>query len=162
MSVLDRVSEDTKKALKAAAASPEAKVELSALRMLSSEIKYKRIALKKEKVDDEDIYDVINAMVKKRKDAADMYTQGGREELAQKEKQEIEFIRRYLPAQLSDEDLAAAVDKALPELGVDSLKQIGKVMGALVPQLKGQAEPSRISALVKAKLTPPPAEEKEE
>ena len=161
MGLLEKINEDTKTALKASASDPDAKVELSALRMLSSEVKYKRIALKKEKVDDEDIIDVINSMTKKRKDSIEMYKKGNREELAQKEQQEIDVLKRYLPAQLGDEELGALVAQALQDLGVDSPKQMGKVMGALVPQLKGKADPSRISAMVKQKLTPP-AEDKED
>lgn len=158
MALLEKIGEDTKTALKASVSDPAAKVRLGTLRLLSSEIKYKRIALKKEKVDDQDIIDVINSMVKKRHDAIALYQQGNRPELAAKEQQEIVVLKGYLPVQLDDAQLTAAVDQAIRELGADSPKQMGQVMGLLVPRLKGRAEPSRISALVKRKLTPPPKE----
>ena len=99
-----------------------------------------------------------NEEMKKRRESAEMYEKGGRAELAEKEKNEVTILQKYLPAQLSDEELGAIVEKAIADQGIDSMKVMGKLMGSLVPQLKGQAEPARISALIKEKLTPPAAE----
>jgi uncharacterized protein len=148
MSLLEKISDDTKKAMK----DPNAKLELATLRVLSSDIKYKKIA-KMAELTDEDIYDVINAGIKKRNDSIALYKQGNRQELVDKETAEIKFIERYLPAQLSDEDLQKIVDQAVQELNITSPKEMGKIMGALVPKLKGQVAPARISEMVKKKFT---------
>jgi uncharacterized protein YqeY len=151
MSLLERISADTKTAMKAAAGSPEAAFERDTLRVLSSDLKYKKIA-KQAELADEDVIDVINTMIKKRNDAAVLYTQGGRPELADKELREVKVLQKYLPAQLSDEDLQKIVDQTVQELGIASPKEMGKIMGVLVPKLKGQAAPGRISEFIKKKF----------
>jgi uncharacterized protein len=148
MSLLERISEDTKKAMK----DPNAKLELATLRVLSSDLKYKKIA-KLAELTDEDVIDVINTCIKKRNDSIALYKQGNRQELVDKETAEIKVIERYLPAQLSDDDLQKIVDQAVQELGVTSPKEMGKIMGVLVPKLKGQAAPARISEMIKKKFS---------
>ena len=154
MELQKQITEDMKTALKASGKDPVAKERLGALRLLASELKYKKIE-KKDELKDEDVIDTINSMIKKRRESARMFREGEREELAVKEENEVVVLLSYLPAQLPDEELTAAVEKAISKTGASSPKDMGKVMGMLVGQLKGKAEPSRISALVKAKLAPP-------
>jgi uncharacterized protein YqeY len=151
MSLLERINADIKTAMKAAAGSPDATFERDTLRVLSSDLKYKKIAQQAE-ITDENVIDVLNTMIKKRNESATLYVQGNRQELADKELREIKVLQKYLPAQLSDEELQKIVDQAVQELGIASPKEMGKIMGVLVPKLKGQAAPGRISEFIKKKF----------
>lgn len=91
---------------------------------------------------------IMQKEVKKRRDSIEMYTTGGRLELAEKEAQEAEILAQFLPAQVSDEDIEAIVQKAVTESGATTKQEMGRVMGLVMPQLKGKAEPGRISAAV--------------
>lgn len=146
--ILKRITDDTKTAMKAGA-----KDELSVLRMLSSEAKNKRIDAKVEALTDEQMIEVLGSAKKKRIEAAETYDKGGRAELAAKERAEMAIIERYLPAQLSDEDLGKIVADAISKTGASSVKDMGKVIGMVMGRIKGQADGSRVSAMVKSKLT---------
>ena len=145
--ILKRITDDTKTAMKTGA-----KDELSVLRMLSSEAKNKRIDAKVEALTDEQMIEVLGTAKKKRIEAAETYDKGNRPELAAKERAEIVVIERYLPAQLSDEELGKIVADAIAKTGASSMKDMGKVIGAVMGQAKGKADGSRVSAMVKAKL----------
>lgn len=146
--ILKRITEDTKAAMKAGK-----KDELSVLRMISSEAKNKRIDAKVEVLTDEQMIEVLSSAKKRRAEAAETYDKGGRAELAEKERAEMVVIERYLPAQLSDEELEKIVADAIAKTGASSPKDMGKVIGMVMGQAKGQADGSRVSALVKSKLT---------
>lgn len=146
-------------------------LKLSALRMISAAIlnkeKEKRYKLSKEKPDlkeeelakesqliDEEIVEVISTEIKKRKEAAADYEKGGREELAEKEKKEIEILQKYLPEQLSEEEIKKLAEEAVEKTGAKEPKDMGKVMAELMPYVKGKADGSLVSKIVKDLLVP--------
>lgn len=124
---------------------------LSVLRMLKSAIKNKEIEAKKE-LEDADIVSVIQSQIKTRRDSIEMYKSGGRQELAQKEEKEIEILQKYLPEQMTEEQIREIVKKAITETRASQIQDIGKVMGKIMPELKGKADGSMISKVVKEEL----------
>ena len=146
MDIVERIQADQKSALKSGQ-----KERLSALRLLSSELKNRRIELGRD-LTDEDAIEVLMKALKQRRESEEQYTGGGRPELAAREAAEAEVIRGYLPAQLSDEELDALIDAAIAEAGATTMKDMGGVMGRLMPKLKGRAEGAVVSARVKERL----------
>ncbi len=122
-----------------------------ALRLLSSAFKQIEVDERKE-LSDEDVIKIIQKQVKQRNDSIEQYQKAGRDDLAQKEQLEIDYYRIYLPAQLSDEELEAAVLAIIEKTGASSMKDMGKVMGAATKELAGKAEGKRVSACVKKLL----------
>lgn len=127
-------------------------VKVSTLRLLLSEIKNAEIA-KGSALSDEDIISIVQREVKKRKEAAIGFRNGGREESALKEESELKILETYLPAQMSIEELTKVVDETINELGASSVTDMGKVIGSVMGKVKGKAEGSSVSALVKEKLS---------
>jgi hypothetical protein len=91
-------------------------------------------------------------MIKQRKDSIEQFEKAGRTELADKEKAELAIINEYMPAQLTEAEINAAIDAAIAETGASEMKEMGKVMGVLKPKLAGKADMSQVSALIKQKL----------
>ena len=146
MSIVERIRADQKSSLKAGE-----KERLSGLRLLSSELQNRRIELGRD-LTDEDAIEVLMKALKQRRESEEQFTKGGRPELAASEAAEAEVIRGYLPAQLSDEELNAMIDAAIAEAGATTMKDMGAVMGRLMPKLKGRAEGAVVSARVKERL----------
>ena len=121
------------------------------LRMISAEIKQLEVD-KKITVSDDDVISTLNKMAKQRKDSIQQFQQGGREDLASIEINELEIITTYLPAQLSEEEIDVHINEAIASLGATSPQDMGKVMGALKPLLNGKADMGIVSAAVKSKL----------
>jgi len=121
------------------------------LRMISAEIKQLEVD-KKVTVSDDDVISILNKMAKQRKDSIQQFQQGGREDLASIEINELEIITTYLPAQLSEEEIDAHINVAIASVGATSPQDMGKVMGALKPLLNGKADMGIVSAAVKSKL----------
>jgi len=121
------------------------------LRMISAEIKQLEVD-KKIIVSDDDVISILNKMAKQRKDSIQQFQQGGREDLASIEINELEIITTYLPAQLSEEEIDVHINEAIASLGATSPQDMGKVMGALKPLLNGKADMGIVSAAVKSKL----------
>lgn len=113
-----------------------------------SEIKNKKIELRRDPTD-ADVIDVLRKSIKKRKESVELYQKGNRPELAEKESAEAAALEKYLPAQVSDEELRAAVRAAI----AGGAKQIGAVMGKVLPQFKGRAEGSTINAIAREELS---------
>jgi len=126
-------------------------IKVSTLRLLLSEIKNAEIA-KGEELSDQDIISVIQKEVKKRKEASLAFRQGGREEQAQKEESESSVLEGYLPSQLSNEELTNIVESTINEIGATSIQDMGKVIGAVMVKVKGQADGGKVSGLVKERL----------
>ncbi len=103
-------------------------------------------------VTDEETRDLLAQQAKRRSEAATAYDAAGRAELAAKERRELEIIRRYLPQQLSEPELSALVDDAVAEVGASGLSDLGRVMSAVMPKVKGRADGRQVNALVRAKL----------
>ena len=145
--IREKLSEDLKTAMR-----EKAELRLSTIRMMRAEILNKDKETGKQ-ASEEDILKVLQSMVKKREDAAEQFAKGGREELAQKERDEIKIVQEYLPAQMSDDELQQTVQVAVIETGAASMKDMGKVMALLTKQLSGKASSARISQMVKAILS---------
>jgi uncharacterized protein len=141
MSVLEQVQADVRTAMKAGE-----RERAAALRMIVD-------ALQKEaKLGDGDEVAVLQRERKKRLEAAEAFGEGGRGEQAEAERMEAELIEAYLPAQLSDEELAELVDAAVAESGASEQRQMGQVMSALMPEVGGRADGKRVSAAVRERL----------
>ncbi|MDU8943842.1 GatB/YqeY domain-containing protein [Ovoidimarina sediminis] len=151
MDMRTRVSEALKSAMKA-----KDQRRLSALRLINAAIKDRDIAKRgdgsDEGVGDDDILMILGKMVKQRQDSVHAYEEGGRLELAEREREEIEVIEEFLPKQLDDEEIAAAIDKAVKSTGADSIRDMGKVMGALKSKYTGQMDFGRVGPMVKERL----------
>lgn len=131
-------------------------VKVSTLRLLLSEVKNREISkggLPTGGLSDEDIISVILREVKKRKEAAESFRSGDREESAAKEDLEAEILEGYLPARMSNEELTKIVDDTIKELEVTSVSDMGKVMGVVMGKVKGQADGTAVSNLVKERLS---------
>ena len=122
------------------------------LRSLKTSIANAEIANKRTKLTDDDIIKLLRSEIKKRRDAASLYEQGGRSELARKEQAEIEVISRYLPAALSEDQLNQKIDEVINRVGADSVQDMGKVIGAVMTELGGAADGSAVSALIRQRL----------
>lgn len=146
MTLKEKIQNDFKEAFKGKEA-----VKLGALKMLRAEMHNAEISKRKE-LDEEEIIEVVSREIKKRRDSADMYEKGGRGELAENEKKEIEILLAYLPAQLSEDEIRQLAEKAVKQTGASGAKNIGKVMGILMPQMRGRADSALVSKIVKELL----------
>ena len=144
--LLDRLLADIKTAMKSGD-----KENLAALRMLNAQIKDATVNLGKEATDG-DVATIMAKAIKQRQDAAAQFTQGARQDLADRENREIELFKKYQPQQLSEAEIAELVKKAVAETGATSRKEMGKVMQALMPHVKGKADGKLVSQLVQAAL----------
>jgi uncharacterized protein YqeY len=129
---------------------------LSTLRMVNSTIKNADIAARgdgKPPLTDGEILVVLQKMIKQRQESVELYDKGGRAELADQERAEIAIITGYLPQQMSDDDVKAAIAAAIAEIGAVGIKDMGKVVAALKAKYSGQMDFARASGLVKATLT---------
>lgn len=149
------MQEQFSEALKAAVKSQD-KIRIATLRLITAAIKDRDIAARtadnRDGVSHEEILQVLAKMVKQRHEAATTYEEAGRLELAEQERSEIAVIEEFMPSQLDEDAMSAAVDAALAELGADSLKDMGKVMGRLKDKYAGQMDFGKAGALVKEKL----------
>ena len=121
------------------------------IRMFLSEVQRYEID-NKEEVDDTKALQIINKMIKQRNDSISQFRDGGRDDLADKEKSEVDILSKYKPAQLSEEEVAVKVNEAIEQSGASSMQDMGKVMGQL-KSLAGSADMGLISKLVKEKLS---------
>lgn len=144
--LFDKINADLITAMKA-----KDEAATSALRMLKSAIKYKEVDLKREPKDEE-VVEVLSKQAKQRKESIEGFEKGNRADMAAKEKAELALIEKYLPAALSDEELAKLIEEAVKATGAAGPKDMGKVMGALTPKIKGRADMGKVSSLVKSKL----------
>ena len=142
----DRIKEDLKQAQLS-----KDELKTSSLRMLLSEVNNQRIQ-KGSDLTDEEITAAISKEVKKRKEAALAFKNGGREDSAQKEEDEALILASYLPEQMSVEELTKIVEDTINELGANSQADMGKVIGSVIGKVKGQADGGEVSRLVREKL----------
>ena len=147
--------QELNEALKTALKTGDARAR-STLRLILAALKDRDIAARPAKtdgIDEAEIGELLNKMVRQRRESITLYEQGNRLDLAQQEAEEIAVIERFLPKQLSEADTAAAIDATVKELGAASVKDMGKVMAALKAKYTGQMDFGRASALVKSKLS---------
>ena len=148
MSLEERLVEEMKQAMKF-----NDKLRLSTIRMIRSASKNKEIELRK-KLEDEDVVKVIQVMVRKGEESVEQFQTGGRMDLVEKEKKEIEILKSFLPQPLSQEEILKIIDQSIQETQASSLKDIGKVMKSVMPKIGGKADGKLINQLVKERLSP--------
>jgi uncharacterized protein YqeY len=148
MSLKGQITEDVKSAMKAGD-----KDRLKVLRLITAAIKQVEVDQRIE-VDDASTLDILNKMVKQRRDSIDQYVKGNRQDLADVEQAEIEIIQAYLPEQLSEAELDKLIDEAIAATGAESIRDMGKVMGAIKTKAQGRADMGVVGARVKARLNP--------
>ena len=127
------------------------KVRLNAIRMLLAAIKQIEVDQRIE-VQDTDILVILDKMIKQRRDSISQFESAGRQELADVEKEEIQALQNYMPQALSDDEISSLIDAAMSETGAESMRDMGKVMAILKPQLQGRADIGAVSGKIKAKL----------
>jgi uncharacterized protein YqeY len=148
------IRDDIKAALVTAMKSGD-KARTGTIRLIQSAIKNRDIELRTAAApadDDAVVTEVLQKMVKQRRESIQLYEQGGRHELADREQAEVEVIESFLPAQMSEEEAKAAIDAIVAETGAGSVKDMGRVMAAVKERLAGKLDMAKASALVKAKL----------
>lgn len=148
MSLKEQIQQDMTEAMKA-----RDEIRLNTLRMLKAEVRKFELAETKKEAKDEDVIDIIQKQIKLRKDAAEQYRKGDRPELAEKEEKEAEILSQYLPEQLSEEEIKLIVEETIKEVDASSKADIGKVMGAVMPKVKGKADGKLVNQIV-LKLLP--------
>jgi hypothetical protein len=146
MGLRERINEEIKVAMKAR----EAEI-LSTLRLLLSAVKQREVD-ERITLDDAGVVGVVEKMIKQRKDSIEQFEKAGRQELADKEKAEMALLQGYLPAQLSQAEIEAAIAGAIAASGAKSPADMGKVMGLVKAKLAGKADMGKVSALIKARL----------
>jgi len=147
MTLRERINEDMKTAMKAREAD-----KLAAIRLLTSALKQKEVDERIEITDDV-VLNVIEKMLKQRKDSIEQFTAGNRLDLVAKEQFEVAVLEVYMPAQMSDAELAVVLDVVIAETGATSAKDMGKVMNTLRPRVAGRADMGKLSGVVKARLS---------
>ena len=146
MTLKERITEDMKAAMRASE-----KERLSAIRLVQAAIKQREVD-ERITLDDTQVLFVLEKMVKQRKESIAQFEQGGRKDLADKERREIELLQAYLPAQLSDSELDVLIREAVAATGAASIKDMGKVMSVVKSKAAGRADMAVVGARVKAVL----------
>jgi hypothetical protein len=149
------IRDDIKAALVTAMKSGD-KTRTATIRLIQSSLKNREIEMRGGVApadDDVTVTEVLQKMIKQRRESVALYEQGGRQELADAEKSEIEVIEGFLPRQMSEEEAKAAIDSVVTETGASSVKDMGKVMAALKEKHAGAMDMSKASGLVKARLS---------
>lgn len=152
MGLRDRILADTKEAMKA-----KEPARLSTLRLITAAIKDREIAARgdggdKDGLSEADLTAILSKMVKQRQESAKAYEEGGRLELAERELDEIALIQSYLPRQLDDAETHAAIDKAISDLGAESIRDMGRVMAELRTHYAGQMDFGAVGPVIKERL----------
>lgn len=148
MNLEEKLLEEMKQAMKT-----NNKIRLSTIRMIRSSSKNKEIELRR-KLEDEDIIKVIQGMVRKGEESIEQFQAGGRNDLVEKEKMEIEILKSFLPQPIPQGEIIKIIDETIQETQASSLKDLGKVMKAVMPRLGGKADGKVINQLVKERLSP--------
>ena len=149
MSLAEQLQSDLTTAMKARDSDT-----VATLRMVIAAVKNARVAAGSGgDVTDEQTVELLTREAKKRSEAIEAYQGAGRTELAEREQRELDIIRRYLPEQLSEAEVAAAVDEAIAETGASGPGDLGKVMSAVMPKVKGRADGKLVNRLVRERLT---------
>ncbi|NJP11731.1 MAG: GatB/YqeY domain-containing protein [Leptolyngbyaceae cyanobacterium RU_5_1] len=151
MSLKDRITDDIKTAMKA-----RDKIRLETVRSIKKLILEKEVSVRpsgQETLTEAQEVEVLVQLTKQRRDAIDQYQKAGRTDLADQEAQELTILEEYLPKQLSDDEVGQLIDEIIAQVGATSAKDMGKVMGPAMQQLKGKADGKKVQDMVKAKLS---------
>ena len=146
MSLKEQILADMKTAMREKNAS-----RLESIRMLRAAIQRKEVDDQTE-IGDDEVLAILQKQIKQSQDAISQFTAGERQDLADKEQIHVDNLKGYLPAQLSDQEVATAVAEAIQSTGAQSMKDMGKVMGLLKGQLQGKADMGKVSGIIKSKL----------
>lgn len=144
--IKEKITDDMKTAMRA-----QDKSTLAVIRLILAALKQREVD-ERIVLSDEQVLTTLNKMIKQRRESIVQYEAGNRPDLVEQEAFEVGIIQRYLPAQLSEAEVNAAIDAAFQETGATSAKDMGKLMAALKASLQGKADMTQVSALVKAKL----------
>jgi len=147
MNLKERLSEDLKTSLKSGD-----KLKVSVIRLLLSQIRNAEIK-KLKALDDDGIIEVVYSAIKQRKESIEEYKKGNRPDLFEKEEAEQKILQTYLPPQLNEDEIRALVEEAVRQTGASEARDLGKVMGAMMPKVKGRADGKTVNQLVREKLT---------
>jgi uncharacterized protein YqeY len=147
MSLKERITEDMKSAMRSGE-----KEKLAAIRSITAAIKQREVD-ERITLDDAQVTAVIEKLVKQRKESIAQFEAGGRADLVAKESAELAILTAYLPEQLSDAELEARIARAIADTGASSVKDMGKVMGQVKAAAAGRADMSKVSALIKSRLS---------
>lgn len=142
-----RILEDVKTAMKSGA-----KTRLAVLRLISAALKQREVDERIE-LSDQQVLEVLDKMVKQRRESITQYEQAARQDLVDQEKFEIDIVQEYLPVPLTPEEIAGLIEEAIQAMGAMSVKDMGKVMGVLKPKMQGRADMGQIGGLIKQKLS---------
>lgn len=151
MALKDQIMADLKEAMK-----QKQKDRLRVLRSLKSKLLEKEISERKGgegELSDEQAIEVLMKAAKQRKESIEQFEEGDREDLAENEREELAIIESYLPKMLSEDEIRKATRKKIDELGAEDMSDMGRVMGAMMQELKGKAEGSKVSKVVKEELS---------
>lgn len=147
----EKITEALKEAMRA-----KEEIAMSTIRMVNAAIKQKDIDVARPRgearISDEEVLNLLQGLIKSRRESVELYRQGGRQDLVDKEMAEIAVIERFLPTQMTDEEMRAAITDLIVSTGATTVKDMGKVMGAIKQQYAGRVDPVRASALVKELL----------
>lgn len=146
MTLKDRISEDLKGAIKSGD-----KPRLSVVRLLKSEIINKEIQ-KGGELEEDEIFGLLSSMIRKRKEAIEQFKSADRQDLVDRETKELDILRGYQPAQLSETELQQFIDEAVKEIGADDISVLGEVMKTVMPKLRGRAEGALVRDMVAKRL----------
>ncbi|WP_096201313.1 GatB/YqeY domain-containing protein [Bacillus sp. FJAT-45350] len=147
MSLLDRLNQDMKEAMK-----NKDKQKLSVIRMVKSSLQNEQIKFGRELTEDDSLT-VLNRELKQRKDSLHEFEKAGREDLAAQLQNELAILEHYMPEQLSEEEVSTIVKETIGEVGATSKADMGKVMGAIMPKVKGKADGGLVNRLVQQHLS---------
>lgn len=147
MEIRDKIMADVKAAMIA-----KESLKLGALRMLQAAIKNREIEVRPEAITKDDVMGVIKKLVKQRKESIEQYQQANRQDLADKEAEELKVLENYLPAQMSREQIEPIVSEVIAALGAKSVKDMGPVMKEVIARTAGTADNKIVSEIIKAKL----------
>ncbi|WP_043873195.1 GatB/YqeY domain-containing protein [Legionella massiliensis] len=147
MTIKDRISNDLKDAMRA-----RDKMKLDTLRLVTAAVKQVEVDERIE-VDEERMLVILDKLSKQRKESIAQFQAAGRDDLVAQEQFELDIISQYLPEPLSEAEIETLISKAIAEVGAEKMSDMGKVMALLKPQLQGRADMSKVSSLIKAKLS---------
>ncbi len=151
MSLKDRITDDMKAAMRSGE-----RARLSTIRLILAAVKQREVD-ERVTLDDAQVLAVLEKMIKQRRESITQFQSGGRSDLVAKETAELEIVKSYLPAQLSDAEVASLIDEAIRSTGAASIKDMGKVMGAVRQQAQGRTDMGALSARIKERLAGAPA-----
>lgn len=156
----EKLQADMKEAMRAGNVAKRMVLSLLQSAIKNKELQKRAKSGKEEELNDEEIMDVISSEAKKRKESVESYEKGGREELAQKERDELSILMEYMPEQMPEDEIRTEAKKAIVEIrstgsgqaGAKDIKEMGKVLGALMPKVKGRADGTTVSRIVREEL----------